>query len=307
MPTILHHNRENILFWRNLNHMTHSILNSVLVECRKPSNVVVQAKQRVSLLKTNILDIFPVLLMNGSIERNKLAKRATTKQTETDWSITQDTTAPIDRGESNVGMQDVSNEVIDILWNERESQIRTRSQSRNSFNMPAPAEPSKASTPRQPPSRQSFRCSTPQSNDPLLNIDANATNGLFDFLDDIIVPSLSDFVRHSGSMPTSAPLTPPIGFSKKKQSDSELPNAPARRSQRQNENSVPDFDRSNHQLVKCPDLIDLLGENTPEYTVMGKLMHLWQKSVHPIKVNNLLTPRSNRFEAAKTFASLLSK
>lgn len=287
--------------------MTLLILNSVLVECRKPPSAVVQAKQRVSLLKTNILDMFPVLLMNGSIELNKFAKHATLKQKETDWSITQATTAHINRDDSNAEIHDASNEVIDILRNENESQIRTRSQSRNSFNMPAPAEPSKTSTPRQPPSRLSFRCSTPQSNDPLINMDTNAGNGIFDFLDDMIVPSSSNIVRHSGSMPTSAPVSPPIGFGRKIQSESELPSAPVRRFQRPIENSVPEIDQNDHQLVECPNLIGLLGENSLEYTVMGKLMYLWQKSVHPIKVENLLTPRSNRFEAAKTFSSLLSK
>lgn len=68
-----------------------------------------------------------------------------------------------------------------------------------------------------------------------------------------------------------------------------------------------EFDESEGDPVENTDLKTMLGESSTEYTIITKLIRLWQKDVHPIKVERLLKKGCNRLQAAKTFSALLGE
>lgn len=271
---------------------------SAFIGCKKRISVSIQEKQPLQMLKKKTTDLFSVPAMNGTFNRKVFAQNATIKPVETDWAIIQDAFEPFNHetsnvdGENNEEASQVSIEV-DILRNESESQ-------RRSINVDEPliANRLRSSTPCRPFSRQSIRCSTP------LPLDSNIHTP------DLIVSPPSHLQQwNSGSeLNPSNPLAPPVDFNDDCQSNFELQTPSRRQSvQQPNQNSTAEFDISIIQFDERPDLIAILGENSLEYVVISKLIVLWQKPMHPVKVNNLLSPRSNRIQAAKTFASLLSK
>lgn len=275
---------------------------SVSVGCQQPpASILRLSKQPMRLSKPNMVDMLSAPAMNGSFVRKKFAECTAMSKESTDWSIINDAFAPANRGEPDNDEQNLSMEA-DILRAEDESRIQTRSQnqSQNGFVVPAPPDASRVSTPcqsstsRHSSSRQSIRCSTPKTFDP------NAVNQAFDLFDDLIPPPIA-FNNLADSLPESF-LTPPNGFGNSHQSDFESSYAPERSSRR-----IEIDDSSSFQLIEHPELIALLGKESWEYIVMLKLVQLWQKNEQQITVERLLTPRSNRFQAAKTFASLLSK
>lgn len=231
-------------------------------------------------------DIFLAPIMNGSFNRDMFARCTTIRQTNNDWTTIQDAYDYVGNDESS---ESTSSE-IDILRNENEnSVVRTRSRSRISDT--APNQPVLTSTPvRDVLSQQS----APSFHAP------RSQNNLFDVFD-----PPSEF-RNSSLSLTDQSLMPPPNFQNSSNSRF-IPINHNRSVLILDDEIVPDVDLDESPPIQHHDLADLLGENSLEYAMMQKLMKLWKKDVHPIKVEHLLTPHCNRFIAAKTFASLLSE
>lgn len=212
--------------------------------------------------------------MNGSCVRDLFARGASTRQMDIDWTTIQDA---FDLGENDESNESLAS--IDILRNENESGVQTRSRSRTSHvSDSVPQVPALTSTPlRQVLTQQSATSfHAPRSQTSV-----------------IAPPSGFGFDE----------FTPPQGFRNASQSQF-VANS-------QNE-SFPHLNEENVPKIESPpiehkDLASLLGENSLEYTTMQKLMKLWRKNTQPINVEHLLTSPCNRFIAAKTFASLLSE
>lgn len=224
--------------------------------------------------------------MNGSFIRDLFVRCTKIRQTANDWTTIKDAFDYAGHDESS---ESTSSE-IDILRNESENAvIQTRSRSRISDT--APNQPVLTSTPVKnvlsQQSATSFHAPRSQNN-----------------LNDVFDPP-SEFQNSSLSL-TDQDLMPPPNF--RNSSDSRfIPINHNRSVPVLNDDVVPDVDLDESPPIQHQDLANLLGENSLEYAIMQKLMKLWKKDIHPIKVEHLLTPHCNRFIAAKTFASLLSK
>lgn len=255
------------------------------------------------MLKAKPTDVFSAPVTNASITCEMFARNAIPKNIETDWSIIKSIFEPNAREKSNIETEPNFPDEIEYLRNESEYHVQTRSQSRMSFIAPALVERPNISTyPQRPQSRQSFRCSTPQSPNANIVASQRGVTSILDIFNEEFTPP-PEFKNTS----SSAPL---IDFDNIDQSDFELPNVPEKRQippLNGKPENMPEMDRSEHQIVDCPDLLQSLGKHSIEYELMAKLVNLWRTNVYPIKVVNLLQPNSNRFQAAKTFSSLLSR
>lgn len=255
-----------------------------MVDCKKRSSIGIQKKNFETLKAKS--DLFFVPVINGSVTRELFERNAQIKPMPIDMSIIQDAFESVEHDESKNGTEPSMSNAVECLRSESERQIRTRNSSRMSSIAPVSVDQSGISTPQ---SRQSIRCSTPIPN---VNVSLRGTSSFLDMFDQVFTPPQK--FKNSQNSPS------PIDFDNNIQSDFELP---LERQTLPNENA----DVSEHQRFECPDLIESFGENSMEYQLMSKLVNLWHINKHPIKVESLLTPNSNRFRAAKTFSSLLSE
>lgn len=206
-----------------------------------------------------------------------------------------------------------------ILQSEHGSQIRTRNQHRMSFNELSfnesiqPFTTPQRSLPLQNCSSTPYstRFSGNRSSDAQQSSSRNSSQ----FNDDKIFTPPSLF-KYSANLP-SQPVAPPIEFDDDfnafNQNNIDLPSDQNDLSrQRTNCRSIDDeIDQSEGDgdggAIEHTNLMDILDKDSTEYEIISKLIRLWQKNVHPIKVEHLLTKQCNRFQAAKTFSLLLSK
>lgn len=240
------------------------------------------------LLRRRTVDIFSKPVMNGTINRHWFKLTARTQQSDTDWTTIQDAFDSGNYDESNQTNGSVASCEIDILRNESETRIQslqTCSRNVSHISDSVPMQPVLTSTPIRETSWQqsviSFHAPRSQTNP--INPPSAFEDSLPPPPQEFQNSNQSHFVRcsHNQSIPhLYATNVPEIDLK------IELNESP--------------------QIVHS-DLAALLGKNSLEYTIMQKLMKLWQKNTHPIIVGHLLTPHCNRFHAAKTFASLLSE
>lgn len=224
--------------------------------------------------------------MNGSFNRDLFARGTKIRQTANDWTTIQDA---FDYAGNDESSESTTSEV-DILRNESENAvIQTRSRSRISDT--SPNQPVFTSTPVKDvlsqKSAPSFHAPRSQSN-----------------LIDVVDPPF-EFQNSSLSL-IDQELMPPPNFLNSSNSRF-IPINHNRSIPVLNDDVIPDVDLDESPPIQHQDLANLLGENSLDYTIMQKLMKLWKKDIHPIKVEHLLTPHCNRFIAAKTFASLLGE
>lgn len=252
------------------------------------------------LRKLKQADIFLVPVMNGNINREWFARGAKIRALDTDWTTIQDA--------FDLGVRDVSNGAneldgsneVDILQHESLNRPNTQSHSRLSVSS-ALAQPLHTSTPNKDQSLQLSRNSG-QFNDSRSPVNPN----------NISFPDLKISVRRDLYTPPSnfqdSFLAPPAGFENAIHDDFGVPNVvqPAQFEYCNSENESQ-VNENNSPPIECSELAELLGDDSFEYANMQKLLKLWQKNVHPIKVDSLLALRCNRFLAARTFNSLLSK
>ncbi|XP_031617305.1 uncharacterized protein LOC116337117 [Contarinia nasturtii] len=247
-------------------------------------------KEKLQKLKLN--DMFTAPAIRGTPNQKLFARSAKTRLViEVDWTTIQDA---FDSGIRDDNGTKLSEE-IDILQNENGNiSRRTRSQSRMSMSFNGPMlNPVLSSTPINPSQKSvhSFHASHPN------NVVPNDISP---------IDSYTDLFEPPSPFMDIAALAPP-GFKNdsqnhesNKQPQSSIPHL--------DDHNVPEIDvaQNSSPLIECSDLLVLLGENSLEYTMMQKLIKLWQKGIHPIKVDDLLAKKCNRFQAAKTFASLLN-
>ncbi|XP_055296186.1 uncharacterized protein LOC129565383 [Sitodiplosis mosellana] len=240
------------------------------------SNLMTQDKQA----KLNKVDIFSLPIMNGFFIRELFARTAKMRVADTDWTTIKDgfNDSRFETGDQNQSNGSDGSSEIEILRNESESRIQTRSSSRLSrVSDSVPIQPALTSTPIRASQQSVNSFNAPRSQSDLFDPSPS-------FQDSALMPP-PDFLNASRSRIVL--------------NDQSIPHL--------NEKNVPEIDFNESPLVEHHDLATLLGENSLEYTIMQTLMKLWRKdNVHPIKVEHLLTPRCNRFQAAKTFSSLLS-
>lgn len=265
--------------------------------------------------KTN--DLFTESAIKGLLIGRQFARGAKTRPMPVDWTIIDgmfDSIDPADNGDS---------EASEILQTEHTGQFnRTRSQSRNmsfneiaSFNgsMMPPPPPPFTSTPQRPrrfdrSSRSVSRAASP----------SNVTN--------LFTPPLAfQNPAQSPNFPSQA-VPPPIEYGDADDDDDGISvcinqNHDEQQSGVQSGSSFQpvngeattaiamdeEIEESEGDPVENTDLKTALGENSMEYTIITKLIRLWQKDTHPVQVEHLLKKGCNRIQAAKTFASLLSK
>lgn len=220
---------------------------------------------------------FTTPIMKGSVVGELFARNAKLKQAETDWTIMEDAYEDVSNGPHAVS-------AVDTLRNESQNQRSSRS--RNITRGNALGNVPLASTPivQSPPI-------------PDTNVSRNTRNAsAFRQLNLDIVEN--DFYTPPSAFGDS-PIAPAHGFGNAHSSAPlSIPHIDNYGTLEMNENSS--------QAIDCTDLIAILAEESLEFQTMIKLKKLWQRNVHPINVNSLLTPQSNRFQAAKTFAALLS-
>lgn len=270
----------------------------MFVNCQKRTKIIIQDKQKFALLKLKSADLFSIPVMKGTVNRDLFALTAKNKQIETDWTIIQDAFDSPNCDDANEANTTVSSEV-DILRNESENRIQTprQAQHQNEIRLNAAnlgdALPISTSTGQRSP--QSIHFSTPYH----LTSDLNFIPDITDEHLDLVSPP-SNF--------RSSNVTPPVEFSNTDQDGFKVPNVLIV-SKIDNHHVSKDSDNDFEPMANPQNtlLISALDENSLEYATISKLMKLWQKSVHPIRVENLLKRQCNRFQAAKTFASLLSK
>lgn len=275
-------------------------VNSTFIECKDRRSVCLTEDK---LLKLKQADIFSVPVMNATHNREMFMRSAKVRQMATDWTTIQDA--------FDSGAHDASNEngsrgssQIDILRHETSNRPNTRNQSRSSTSL-AFDQQLESSTPIRDPSFQQSRSSF-QFND--------KSTSQFD-LDHI--PSLQ---LHTSAANQSNVFTPPSyfqdsvlaparGFENVIETDFDVPFLPQQTPSEQcNEHSNgSQINQNDSPSIECTDLATLLGDDSVQYAIMKKLLKLWQKNIHPIKIDCLLAPRCNRFLAAKTFNSLLSE
>lgn len=257
-------------------------------------------------LKPN--DLFTVPAIKGLYNHEQFAHGAKTRQMPVDWTIINDAFES-SMVEDRTGE---SSEASGILQSEHGDRIRTRNQHRMSFNELSFNEltPQMTSTPIRPWSRQSDRSAKTRS----------VSRASHTSLLNLFTPP-SAFRNASGQdLPTK--IAPPPNwdisidfndeFNFSNQNQTELRSVlsdSSRQHANNNGQSTMEFevDESEDHAVEHTDLMAALGQNSSEYRIVTKLIRLWQKKIHPIHVDHLLTKGCNRFQAAKTFSSLLSK
>lgn len=266
----------------------HEFLFSIHVDCKSAKSGRVTGMKR---LKLQLPHDMATSVMNGTANREPFMRNAKIlfdRQVETDWDIIHDAFGSTSK-QSNGTVEPTD---VDLLRNESVHPYDTRS-----FNQMSscPYLPMLTST----PIKQSQNCS--QFNAPrarenraetmqLIELDASEEN-LFtppsNFQDNVIAPA-------PGFESIQINFEPP---------------KPTHRSHspQSNVDIVPSNNDIEYPQITCSDLDSVLGDDSLDLDTMKKLLNLWQKNVHPITVQNLLTSRSNRLQAAKTFGSLLSK
>lgn len=267
-------------------------------------------------LKQNNLFTMPAI--KGLPNRELFARSAKLREMPTDWTIINDVFSAVD--DRAVESSDAS----DILQSEHGSQmVRTRNQHRMSSREQSfdGILPQMTSTPIRPLSRQSSRSTNTRSTSraslvnpsDLFTPPAQFNNS---------VPINSNVLAPPS--PFKSPIAPPnlggpidcnddlMDFNPNNNNNTEsrcVANGSShQRANGQNTTNVNDeIDESEGDPVDHTDLMATLGKDSSEYLIVTKLIRLWQKQIHPIKVDHLLQRGCNRFQAAKTFAALLSK
>lgn len=252
------------------------------IDCKSRNSDIFSQEKRFKLQSK--ID-FEAPIMNGIVSRELFTRNAKklvhSSRDQTDWTIIEDA---FYSASNEFNGESIEPNEIEVLQNESMERRKTRSQSGMSFSHPlrtsTPIKQSQENVPfdapqtqqKQPETMQVFEFDPPEAIffTPPLN-----------FQDDIISP---------------AP-----GF-ENNQNNPELPNPS------QQLDLVPfNAESIESPQIECADLATVLGDDSLELEIMKKLLKLWQKNIHPIKVENLLSARCNRFQAAKTFSSLLSK
>lgn len=239
--------------------------------------------------------------MNGTHTDEMFLRGAKVRIMGTDWTTIQDAFDSGVHDALNDNESNGSNE-IDILRNETLNRPNTRSVTRNesrsstsmAFDQPLiSSTPNRESSFQQLPGGSHFSKSKSLFGDVSPLHTSNQSN--------LFTPPLNFLNSELATV-----LAPAPGFEDVNQNDYGVPVLPQQ---------PPDIEYANESQtneyespsIDCSDLDTLLGADSLLYAIMKKLLKLWQKNIHPIKVDSLLAPRCNRFLAAKTFNSLLSK
>lgn len=249
--------------------------------------------------KPKTSDFFTVPAIKGLYNIAQFANGAKTRPMPNDWTILNDV---LDLDSDDCAGE--SSEASDVLLSEHGGQFnRTRNQSRMSFNELSfnGLTPRITSTPNRPLSRQSVQSPSERSISK-----ANHTNP-----PNLLSPPSA--FQNSASQNLPSQLAPPpiefdddddglnICFNQSVQSGSSHQCANGQTTMDE------EIDESEGDAIEHTDLMTTLGKDSSEYTIITKLIRLWQKNIHPINVEHLLKKGCNRFQAAKTFSSLLSK
>lgn len=256
--------------------------------------------------KPKINNFFTDPAIKGWINRDQFARGTKTRPMPVDWTIIDDVFGMNDHA-------DDESEASDILQSEHGSQFsRTRSQRNNmsfneqsSFDASMMPPPPITSTPKRP--RRFDRSSISRA-----SIHSNPSS--------LLTPP-SEFQNPAQSPNSPSQIVPPpieygddddinVCFN---QSNDERQSGVQSGSSFQSANGHTtaattmneEIDESECDPVEHADLKTLLGENSSEYAIITKLIGLWQKDIHSIKVEHLLKKGCNRIQAAKTFSSLL--
>lgn len=231
--------------------------------------------------------------MNGSANREWFARSAKIRSVDTDWTTIQ---SAFDSGIQDDDGSHGSNE-SEILRNESENRLQTRSHNRISFHNSAVSIGTMlTSTPVQRTLSQQSEIDFHSQRSQELNLSAispiaqnnNNNSHLFE-------PPLA----FQNSL-----LPAPFGFSS--QNNLEIPFLSNQSSFTPNQN-IRKIDLPEDYSSQIVDLAAEFVEHSLEYHIMKKLIKLWQHNIRPIGVTHLLSPGCNRFDAAKTFSSLLSE
>lgn len=258
--------------------------------------------------KPKTSDFFTVPAIKGMYNREQFDRGAKTRPMPVDWTILNDVFDSDDR-------EDEASEASVALQSEHGDQFsRTRNQSRmnSSFNELSfnGLTPRITSTPSRPSSRQSIRSPSVRS----------ISRASHTILANFLTPPAAFQNSASQNLPSQpAPPPPPIEYGDDddlnmcfNQSNTGLHSIQSGGSSHMRANGQTTIDEEIDEsegdaAVEHTDLMVTLGEDSSEYKIITKLMRLWQKNVHPINVDHLLKKGCNRFQAAKTFSSLLSK
>lgn len=259
--------------------------------------------------KTN--DFFTGPAIKGWVNRDLFARGSKTRPMPVDWTIIDDVFGLNDRA-------DDESEASDVLQSEHGSQFnRTRSQRANmsfneqsSFDTSLMPPPPITSTPKR---RRFDRSSVSRATSP-----ANLSN-----LGPIFTPP-SPFQNPAQSPNSTGQIVPPpveyddddgVNLCFNQSNTGQLSGVPSASSfQAANDQTTTstktmdeEIDESESDPVEHTELMATLGKDSFEYAILTKLIRLWQKDIHPVKVEHLLKKGCNRIQAAKTFSSLLGE
>lgn len=279
---------------------------SVNVNCKTIDELLIQGPK----FRQRKPDFFAEPLFKGLPNRN-LFTRATNRrpvQMPTDWTIINDVVDVDGRAHESSGASE-------ILQGEHDSQLRTRNQHRSmsftdlSFSG---ITPQMTSTPIRPLSRLSDRSG--------VNTRPSSRASLVNPTDLITPPTQFDKSTSKNSKilappsPFKSPIAPPPNWDPIDYDDDSIDFNPNNNNALNDVPSDTPHQRVNDEIyesevepVEHADLITTLGEESNDYLIVTKLIPLWQKKVHPIKMGHLVKKACKRLQAAKAFTSLLCK
>lgn len=266
------------------------LIYSLFANCKKRENVVIRDKQQFQKRQLKKIDLFSVPVINQTVNREFFAENAKIRQTTTDWTIIDDALGSSEHDQTSHN-ESIPLSVSEVLQSENDDRIRTRSQHRQSFTNHTFDVLPQSSTPLRPESRQSHSFQT-SHNEQIPEHFERYDESEFE-LNDIISPPLIYQNDNSEIANVTSLLAPPIGFD-----NTNI------------ESNDPSFDEDvpmDTSAIESTNWTDFIGDDVMAREMMIKLIGLWTKNVLPIKVEHLLTPRCNRFQAAKTFSLLLSE
>lgn len=260
-------------------------LSDVFINCKKP-NLQQQTqiiKERQTKLKQ--INFFDAPIMNGSNVTKQFQRNAQIDEVETDWSIIQDAFS-----RPNASADDNSTDgtiEIDVLRNETQirKSMRLSSRQSNHSKRQSQAQIGKAITEKEsiipPPSIELF-------------FDDEEFNRNFSLpeLDlDLITPPV--FFQNNNSILSLDDLKSPFGKER-------TPNDSEEKKEEEEEEEV-----DVEAIIKYNNSIASLNKDSMDFKILMKLIGLWKKNVHPIRMEHILLKRCNRIQAAKTFGALL--